>query len=131
MNRTYTDVLLAAKGVNQSELSEFLLLLKDSGIITDEKCSSVFIIKESKEKIATKMGIGIRQVERIISKCVEAGILKKSTYRGKYYIDMSIYPTDKQIDLLIITQSDHSCERKITTSIMCIHCVIILIFSFA
>ena len=29
MNRKYTDVLLAAKGVNQSELSEFLLLLKD------------------------------------------------------------------------------------------------------
>jgi len=49
MNRKYTDVLLAAKWVNQSELSEFLLLLKDSGIITDEKCSSVFIIKESKE----------------------------------------------------------------------------------
>lgn len=100
MNRKYTDVLLAAKGVNQSELSEFLLLLKDSGIITDETYSSVFIIKESKEKIATKMGIGIRQVERIISKCVEAGILKKSTYRGKYYIDMSIYPTDKQIEVI-------------------------------
>lgn len=46
------------------------------------------------------MGIGIRQVERIISKCVEAGILKKSTYRGKYYIDMSIYPTDKQIEVI-------------------------------
>ena len=100
MNRKYTDVLLAAKGLNQSELTEFLVLLKDSGIINDETGSYVFIIKDTKEKIAKKMNIGIRQVERIISKCVDAGILKKSISRGKYYIDISVYPTDKQIKVI-------------------------------
>lgn len=101
MNKKYIDAMLALHGCNQSELSAFLLLLKDKiGILKADNTYVVFLLKDSKELLANELGIGIRQVERLISKCVDAEILKKTGYRGKYYVDISIYPTERKIEQL-------------------------------
>ena len=98
MNTKYIDAMLALHGCNQSELSAFLLLLKEKiGILKTDNTFIVFLLRDNKELLANELGIGIRQVERLISKCVDAGILKKTDYRGKYYVDISVYPTEKQI----------------------------------
>ena len=101
MNTKYIDAMLALHECNQSELSAFLLLLKDKiGILNVDDAYFVFLLKDTKEQLAKELDIGIRQVERLISKCVNAGILKKSGYRGKYSIDITVFPTEKQLKQL-------------------------------
>lgn len=102
MNTKYIDAMLALHECNKSELSAFLLLLKDKiGILNvDDTTYVVFLLKDTKEQLAKELDIGIRQVERLISKCVDAGILKKSGYRGKYSIDITVFPTEKQLKQL-------------------------------
>lgn len=99
MNTKYIDAMLALHGCNQSELSAFLLILQNK-IEIQKADNTVFLLRDNKELLANELGIGIRQVERLISKCVDAGILKKTDYRGKYCVDISVYPTEKQITKL-------------------------------
>ncbi len=101
MNTKYIDAMLSLHECNRSELSAFLLLLKDKiGILNIDDTYVVFLLKDTKELLAKELDIGIRQVERLISKCVDVGILKKSGYRGKYSIDITVFPTEKQLKQL-------------------------------